>query len=63
MEEYYTSYDNALLADKVVTHLAFLTMNWRNELGRPTLSLVTTKNHLGKLYFNAIIIVISFYLK
>ncbi|CAH1160226.1 unnamed protein product [Phaedon cochleariae] len=50
-EEYYTSYDMALLADKVVTHLAFLTMNWRNVLGRPTITVVATKNHLedGKL--------------
>ncbi|XP_018569605.1 probable phosphorylase b kinase regulatory subunit alpha isoform X2 [Anoplophora glabripennis] len=51
MEEYYTSYDTALLADKVVAHLAFLTMSWRNMLGRPTISLVATKNLLedGKL--------------
>ncbi|CAG9827331.1 unnamed protein product [Diabrotica balteata] len=50
-EEYYTSYDIALLADKVRAHLAFLTMSWRNMLGRPTISVVITKNHLedGKL--------------
>ncbi|CAH1104786.1 unnamed protein product [Psylliodes chrysocephalus] len=50
-EEYYTSYDIALLADKVRAHLAFLTMSWRNMLGRPTISVVITKSHLedGKL--------------
>ncbi|KAJ8946070.1 hypothetical protein NQ318_009196 [Aromia moschata] len=51
VEEYYTSYDIALLADKVVAHLAFLTMSWRNMLGRPTISLVAGRSHLedGKL--------------
>ncbi|XP_044256007.1 probable phosphorylase b kinase regulatory subunit alpha isoform X1 [Tribolium madens] len=46
MDEYYTSYDMALLADKLVTHFAFLTMNWRNMLGRPTITLVAAKSYL-----------------
>lgn len=50
-EEYYTSYDIALLADKVVAHLAFLTMSWRNMLGRPTISVVICNNHLGNITF------------
>ncbi|XP_063909483.1 probable phosphorylase b kinase regulatory subunit alpha isoform X2 [Zophobas morio] len=48
MEEYYTSYDMALLADKLVTHFAFLTMNWRNMLGRPTITLVAAKSYLDE---------------
>jgi phosphorylase kinase alpha/beta subunit len=50
MEEYYTSYDMALLADKLVTHFAFLTMNWRNMLGRPTITLVAAKSYLGNVF-------------
>lgn len=46
MDEYYTSYDSALLVDKLMTHFAFLSMNWRNMLGRPTIIVVATKNHL-----------------
>ncbi|KAL1509747.1 hypothetical protein ABEB36_004437 [Hypothenemus hampei] len=51
MNEYYTSYDLALLADKLMTHIAFLTMSWRNLLGRPTVTLVATKHYLenGKI--------------
>jgi len=48
MSEYYTSYDLALLADKLTTHLAFLTMSWRNLLGRPTVTLVATSHYIGK---------------
>lgn len=48
MDEYYTSHDSALLADTFTTNLAFLTMSWRQMLGRPTVTLVTTKHHLGK---------------
>lgn len=50
MEEYYTSYDIALLADKLVSNFAFLTMNWRNMLGRPTITLVAAKLFLGNIY-------------
>ncbi|XP_060531826.1 probable phosphorylase b kinase regulatory subunit alpha isoform X1 [Cylas formicarius] len=51
MNEYYTSYDMALLADKLVAHLAFLTITWRNMLGRPTITIVATKHYLenGKI--------------
>ncbi|KAL3267411.1 hypothetical protein HHI36_011540 [Cryptolaemus montrouzieri] len=46
MDEYYTSYDSALLVDKIMTHFAFLSMNWKHMLGRPTIILVATQNHL-----------------
>ncbi|KAK9886885.1 hypothetical protein WA026_019143 [Henosepilachna vigintioctopunctata] len=51
MDEYYTSYDSALLVDKIMTHFAFLSMNWKHMLGRPTIILVATQNHLddGKI--------------
>ncbi|XP_066250095.1 probable phosphorylase b kinase regulatory subunit alpha isoform X2 [Euwallacea similis] len=51
MSEYYTSYDLALLADKLTTHIAFLTITWRNLLGRPTVTLVATRHYLenGKI--------------
>ncbi|CAG9764176.1 unnamed protein product [Ceutorhynchus assimilis] len=51
MNEYYTSYDLALLADKLMTHIAFLTMSWRNLLGRPTVTILASQHYLenGKI--------------
>lgn len=46
--EYYTNYDIALLIDTFTTNLAFLTINWRQMLGRPTLTIVAARNQLGK---------------
>lgn len=43
------SHDIALLVDTFTTNLAFVTMNWRNLLGRPTITLVATQQYLGKL--------------
>ncbi|XP_015515360.1 probable phosphorylase b kinase regulatory subunit alpha isoform X1 [Neodiprion pinetum] len=47
-EEYYTTNDAALLVDTVTNYLAFLTINWKQMLGRPTLTLVATHNHLDQ---------------
>lgn len=47
MDEYYTTHDIALLADTLTTNIAFLTISWRQMLGRPTIVLVATKNFLG----------------
>ncbi|XP_025602428.1 probable phosphorylase b kinase regulatory subunit alpha isoform X4 [Athalia rosae] len=47
-EEYYTTNDAALLVDTVTNNLAFLTINWRHMLGRPTITLVATHNHLDQ---------------
>ncbi|KAF5285006.1 hypothetical protein FQR65_LT02318 [Abscondita terminalis] len=51
MDEYYTSHDSGLLADKFTTNLAFLTMNWRHMLGRPIITLLASIHHLenGKI--------------
>ncbi|KAK5643763.1 hypothetical protein RI129_007608 [Pyrocoelia pectoralis] len=51
MEEYYISHDSGLLADKFTTNLAFLTMNWRNMLGRPIIILLASGHLLenGKI--------------
>ncbi|XP_031338825.1 probable phosphorylase b kinase regulatory subunit alpha isoform X4 [Photinus pyralis] len=51
MEEYYTSHDSGLLADKFTTNLAFLTMNWRHMLGRPIIILLASGHVLenGKI--------------
>ncbi|XP_076243020.1 putative phosphorylase b kinase regulatory subunit alpha isoform X2 [Calliopsis andreniformis] len=47
-EEYYTTNDAALLANTFTTNLAFLTINWKQMLGRPTVTLVATHNHLDQ---------------
>ncbi|XP_076750349.1 putative phosphorylase b kinase regulatory subunit alpha isoform X2 [Xylocopa sonorina] len=47
-EEYYTTNDAALLANTFTTNLAFLTINWKKMLGRPTITLVATHNHLDQ---------------
>ncbi|GJQ67280.1 hypothetical protein Trydic_g8181 [Trypoxylus dichotomus] len=50
-DEYYTSLDSGLLTDALISMLAFLTINWRNVLGRPTVTLVVTHRSLdnGKI--------------
>ncbi|XP_066589862.1 probable phosphorylase b kinase regulatory subunit alpha isoform X2 [Prorops nasuta] len=47
-EEYYMTNDAGLLANTFVTNLAFLTINWKHMLGRPTITLVATHNHLDQ---------------
>ncbi|XP_076288956.1 putative phosphorylase b kinase regulatory subunit alpha isoform X4 [Lasioglossum baleicum] len=47
-EEYYTTNDAALLANNFTTNMAFLTINWKQMLGRPTITLVATHNHLDQ---------------
>ncbi|XP_015440099.1 PREDICTED: probable phosphorylase b kinase regulatory subunit alpha [Dufourea novaeangliae] len=47
-EEYYTTNDAALLANNFITNMAFLTINWKQMLGRPTITLVATHNHLDQ---------------
>ncbi|XP_032668077.1 probable phosphorylase b kinase regulatory subunit alpha isoform X2 [Odontomachus brunneus] len=47
-EEYYTTNDAALLVNTFTTNLAFLTINWKQMLGRPTITLVATHNHLDQ---------------
>lgn len=39
--------DAALLASNFMTNIAFLAMNWRHMLGRPTITLVATQYMLG----------------
>ncbi|XP_015608524.1 probable phosphorylase b kinase regulatory subunit alpha isoform X2 [Cephus cinctus] len=47
-EEYYTTNDAALLADTFTTNLAFLTINWKQMLGRPTITIVATHSRLDQ---------------
>ncbi|KAG5344276.1 KPBA kinase, partial [Acromyrmex heyeri] len=47
-EEYYTTYDVDLLVNTFTTTLAFLKINWKQMLGRPTVTLVATHNHLDQ---------------
>lgn len=47
-EEFYMTNDAALLASTFTTHLAFLTINWKQILGRPTITLVATHNYLDQ---------------
>lgn len=39
--------DADLLVSTYTTTLAFLKINWKQILGRPTVTLVATHNHLG----------------
>ncbi|XP_058794733.1 probable phosphorylase b kinase regulatory subunit alpha isoform X2 [Phymastichus coffea] len=48
VEDYYTSNDAAFLADTFTTNLAFLTINWKQMLGRPTVTLVATRGYLDQ---------------
>ncbi|XP_077259009.1 putative phosphorylase b kinase regulatory subunit alpha isoform X2 [Temnothorax americanus] len=47
-EEYYTTNDVDLLVNTFTTTLAFLKINWKQMLGRPTVTLVATHNHLDQ---------------
>ncbi|XP_011341323.1 probable phosphorylase b kinase regulatory subunit alpha isoform X1 [Ooceraea biroi] len=47
-EEYYTTNDADLLVSTYTTTLAFLKINWKQMLGRPTVTLVATHNHLDQ---------------
>ncbi|XP_025075421.1 probable phosphorylase b kinase regulatory subunit alpha isoform X5 [Pogonomyrmex barbatus] len=47
-EEYYTTNDADLLVNTFTTTLAFLKINWKQMLGRPTVTLVATHNHLDQ---------------
>ncbi|XP_029164862.1 probable phosphorylase b kinase regulatory subunit alpha isoform X2 [Nylanderia fulva] len=47
-EENYTTNDVDLLVDIFTTTLAFLKINWKQMLGRPTVTLVATHNHLDQ---------------
>ncbi|XP_014208892.1 probable phosphorylase b kinase regulatory subunit alpha isoform X2 [Copidosoma floridanum] len=46
--DYYTSNDAAFLADTFTTNLAFLTINWKQMLGRPTVTLVASHRYLDQ---------------
>lgn len=46
-EEYYTTNDADLLVNTFTTTLAFLKINWKQMLGRPTITLVATHSRLG----------------
>ncbi|XP_065172771.1 probable phosphorylase b kinase regulatory subunit alpha, partial [Atheta coriaria] len=45
MGEHYTNFDPDLLIDKFTTNLSFLKNNWRNMLGRPTITVVITMDN------------------
>uniref|UniRef100_A0A0C9Q7C2 Phosphorylase b kinase regulatory subunit n=1 Tax=Fopius arisanus TaxID=64838 RepID=A0A0C9Q7C2_9HYME len=47
-DEFYVTNDAAFLADTFTTNLAFLGINWKQMLGRPTVALVATHNHLDQ---------------
>ena len=47
VEEYYMRTDVALLANNIMMDIAFLTMNWKQMLGRPTYILVATQSLVG----------------
>ncbi|XP_063989272.1 probable phosphorylase b kinase regulatory subunit alpha isoform X1 [Diachasmimorpha longicaudata] len=47
-DEFYVTNDAAFLADTFTTNLAFLGINWKQMLGRPTVTLVATHNHLDQ---------------
>ncbi|KAL7293816.1 hypothetical protein TKK_0012875 [Trichogramma kaykai] len=48
IEDYYTSNDAFFLADTFTTNLAFLTINWKHMLGRPTVTLVAANSYLDQ---------------
>lgn len=47
VEEYYMRTDVALLANNIMMDIAFLTMNWKQMLGRPTYIIVATESIVG----------------
>jgi len=50
--------DADLLVSTYTTTLAFLKINWKQMLGRPTVTLVATHNHLGMLSLNALKLIV-----
>lgn len=53
-EEFYVTNDADFLASIFTTNLAFLGINWRQMLGRPTITIVATHNHLGNSATNTL---------
>ena len=51
LEWYYTMNDMDLLANNFSSDLAFLTMNWRYMLGRPTVTMIAHAGLMGNICF------------
>lgn len=56
LEQYYTGNDVALLANKIMMDLAFLTMNWKHMLGRPVYTIIASSRMIGTLICVGIIL-------
>lgn len=50
LDQYYTINDVDLLINNFNSDLAFLTMNWRRMLGRPTITMIAHAGMLGNVY-------------
>lgn len=61
-EEFYVTNDADFLASIFTTNLAFLGINWKQMLGRPTITIVATHNHLGNSATNKIKLIASAFL-
>lgn len=48
LEQYYMTTDTEFLANNIMMDIAFLTMNWRHMLGRPTYIIVASASLDGK---------------
>lgn len=51
LDQYYTVNDVDLLANNFNSDLAFLTMNWRHMLGRPTVTMIAHTGMIGNVCF------------
>jgi hypothetical protein len=49
LDQYYTINDMDLLANNFSSDLAFLTMNWRHMLGRPTFTMIAHAGMIGNV--------------
>jgi hypothetical protein len=49
LDQYYTINDMDLLANNFSSDLAFLTMNWRHMLGRPTFTMIAHTGMIGNV--------------
>jgi hypothetical protein len=49
LDQYYTVNDTDLLANNFSSSLAFLTMNWRHMLGRPTFTMIAHAGMIGNV--------------
>lgn len=47
LEQYYSGNDVALLANNIMMDLSFLTMSWKNMLGRPTYTIIASSRMIG----------------